>query len=153
MERSQLRITTLVTDKELRGTREGKFWAVDPRGNGNDKWQLRVKESLRNHCLKRSGADLLTLAHIVPAACGDPTRIYQGVREEGEQEWLCYCSQPLTMYTGRHGKEAKSKENEVFLVYVNADRCVYAFSWEQAEAQNSGVPKDEEKRFQIRVYP
>lgn len=153
MERSELRTANLVTAKELRSTREGKFWAVDPRGDGNDKWEIRVKESLVKRCQIRSRADLLTLAYIVPKACSDPTRIYQGVREEGEQEWLCYCSLPLTRYTGISGTETKSEENEVFLVYVNADRCVYAFNWEQTEAQNSGIPKNEASRFQIRVYP
>lgn len=148
--REQLHSTSLITEKNPRIGRDGAFPALDPLHGGQ--WALRVTPRFLERCRLVSEGELKTLAHTVPQACLQPTRIYQGVRDEAAHEWLCYCSLPLTRFN-RHGVEVATGESDIFLVFVNEDRRIYEFRWEITDQPDSGIPKDAEKRFLRRVYP
>lgn len=147
--KQQLLTTQLETNKKLRRGRDGILEALDPMNGGL--WDLRVTTAFLDRCCRLSDGERKTLAYTVPHACTHPTRIYQGVRDEGEHEWLCYCAQPTQRYR-KMGGMVESEDDEVFLVYVNQDRRIYSFAWERTDYPNSGLPNNL-ARFNRRVYP
>ncbi len=148
--REPVQQSTLLVEKTPQSRGDGTFSALDPCDEGL--WDLRVTPKFLNRCSRISMGEAKTLGITVPTVCSAPTRIYQGVREEDEQEWLCYCGMPDTRFE-KSGREVKADESEVFPVFVNDERRVYAFAWERSEGPNSGVPIDWRNRFLRRVYP
>lgn len=100
---------------------------------------------------KRGMGPAQELAKIVPFVLRTPTAIFQGVREDGEAEWLCYCGLPKRAYRRESGDQILPYENEVYLVYVNADRVAYNSRWEDCHRNKKNLPVDYETRFDRRV--
>lgn len=144
-----LQTSTLLAEKTPNPRGDGVFDALDPQDGGV--WNLRVTPKFLERCRRVSNGELKTLAETVPHCCQSPTRIYQGIREEHEHEWLCYCAQP-THYFTEHGAKKETQDDDIFLVFVNGDRRVFGFAWEKSESPNSGIPRNL-GRFHRRVYP
>src|SRR3989304_6542235 len=79
---------------------------------------------------------ILETAYLVPEILKKPKAIFQGVRLEEDEKgtespgWLAYSGIPSRAFT-HDGKEIAPYENEVFLVFVNADRVAYLWYWYQ----------------------
>ena len=84
-----------------------------------------------------------TLEHLTIEGNGS---IVGPMREEGEEDWLCYCGLPSHGYR-RNGDRISAPEEEVYLVFVSADRVAYNSRWERCDQGNSKFPEDYQNRF------
>ncbi len=122
--------------------------AIDPRDGTT--WDIRVSEAKIESIAKRSWGQVKELAYLVPEVLSGPTAVFQGVREVGEKDWLCYCGVPGYAYA-KDGRRIAARIGEVYLVFVNADRVAYNFRWEHCDTVKRSFPKDYETRFDIWV--
>jgi len=137
--------STLLVDKELPERRGyGVVEAIDPHDGG--RWEMRVSERRMKSVAERSRGQVLELAYVLPEVLRCPTAIFQGIREEGEEDWLCYCGLPSHGYR-RNGDRISAPEEEVYLVFVSADRVAYNSRWERCDQGNSKFPEDYQNRF------
>jgi hypothetical protein len=127
---------------------------VDP--SDGKLWDIRVSHQRMDLVAKRGIGPAKELAHIVRETLNSPTAIFQGIREEGESEWLCYCGLPSHAYHRISGDRILPHEGEVFLVFVNADRVAYNWRWEKCDPRDPKFPMDydqpsEKPRFRERL--
>lgn len=110
----------LVTDKNL-PHRQGSSLldALDFRDG--DTWHARVWARELDAAKRHSRGRMLDLAHNLPLVLAEPHCVFQGVRDEGELEWLCYGGHPDFSYT-RDGSRRRARENQVFLVFLTHER-------------------------------
>lgn len=123
--------------------------AINP--SDGRKWKLFVRARKIQETARRGAGVAKELAYTVPWALDHPCAIFRGVREEGEEKWLCYVALPSQAYDYRTGNTVQGWEGEVFLVFVNDDRIIYNWRWEEADPDNKNLPKDCEHRFTERV--
>lgn len=123
--------------------------AIDP--FTGKKWDIRISHERRDIVVKRGAGHARELAYCVTETLESPKRIYQGIREEDEREWLCYCGKPEYRYHGVSGDQRVADAYEVFLVFVNADRVAYNWRWEKCDEEDALSPMDSESRFEKRV--
>jgi hypothetical protein len=144
--KTQIVSSTLLEEKFLAPRRGYRLIddAIDPRDG--KPWQLRVSEDKIKLIAQRSCGQAKELAYVVPEVLRIPSCIFQGVREEGEKDWLCYCGVPSHAYK-KNGDRVEAWEGEVYLVFVSADRVVYNFRWEACDSEKQCFPKDYAKRF------
>ena len=80
------------------------------------------------------------------------TRHRQNARHERrEDDWLCYVGTPDRSYRGKDGRHDAPWPDEVFLVFVNADRVVYNWYWAKCDPDDRKLPIDYGTRFGRRV--
>lgn len=118
-----------------------------------EQWTLLIRHKKLDETAKRGMGAARELAHTVRQVVLHPTAVFKGVREEVEEEWLCYVGTPETAYNYRTGDARPAWEGEVFLVFVNDDRIVYNWRWEKADSRYRDLPLNFEDRFDQRVYP
>jgi hypothetical protein len=100
---------------------------------------------------KRGEGAAKELGYTVREAVKRPTAIFRGVREEGESQWLCWVSRPSWAYDYRTGDRRTAWAGEVFLVFANDDRIIYAWRWEKADPDDPDLPENHALRFDERV--
>lgn len=135
---------TLLPDR--RGYR--KTPAINPITGGE--WDIRISDKWLREAGIRSDGYLRELALILPKVLIQPTAIFQGVRHEAEDEWLCYCGLPDRAYRPS-GAQLPPYPNQVYLVYVNGDRVAYHSRWEKNDPRNANHPVDYDSRFERRL--
>lgn len=96
-------------------------------------------------------------AYLMPECLRRPAAIFEGVRwdEDDDDEadgWLCYVYSPDRAFRS-DGSRRAPYEAEVFLVFLNADRIVYAWGWEDADESDGAMPYGYESRFHRRLFP
>jgi hypothetical protein len=123
--------------------------AIDP--NTGKTWQLLLRHALMDWTAKRGTGPALELGYTVPWALLHPTAIFRGLREEGEQEWLCYASLPTEAYHYRTGQQRPAWPGQVFLVFVDDDHIIYTWRWEPADPNDPRLPENYTTRFDERV--
>lgn len=123
--------------------------AIDPRDGGQ--WDVLVAHSRMDAIAKRGPGHARELAFAVPFVLLRPTAIFRGVREEDELEWLCYCGTPQFAYDGATGETRAPWKNQVFLVFVTADRVVYNWRWEPCDPRRKDLPAGYALRFKERA--
>lgn len=125
--------------------------AIDP-FDGRE-WDIRVAHARMDAVVKRGPGYAKELAFVLPEILLFPTAIFQGVREEGEREWLCYCGVPTHAFQVRTGHRIAPHLGEVYLVYVNSDRVAYNSRWEKCDEANIDLPDgyDDSDRFDKRL--
>jgi hypothetical protein len=96
---------------------------------------------------RRGMGAALELAETVRFTLLNPKNIYRGVREEGEVDWLCYCSVPPCRYILSTGSEGSVPLDRVFLVFVNDDHVAYAWYWTQCDPRDRYQPMGYDTRF------
>ena len=94
-------------------------------------------------------------AHLVPFTLQQPRAIFEGLTEEADEDrrgvgWLCYCSKPPFRFD-EAGNRLPSRENRVFLVFVNAQRIAYTWRWEKSDSNEPDMPERHESRFRRRA--
>lgn len=92
----------------------------------------------------------------MPECLDRPRAIFEGLRRDSDDAdgdsdgWLCYSFVPDRAYNG-DGSVRRPYEGEVFLAFVNKERIVYNWGWEQADPMDAALPEEYEDRFQRRV--
>lgn len=132
--------------KERRGY--SSIPAVDPADESL--WEVLVSHEKMDRIARRGIMHAKELAYSVRDVLVAPRVIFQGVREEGEEDWLCYVGVPKHAFT-RTGDQILPYEGEVFLVFVNGDRVAYHWGWETSDGNAPGLPPDHENRFTKKV--
>lgn len=118
---------------------------IDPHDGGL--WDIRISlERIKAVGVRGMGA-AKDLAYTLPHVLQHPTAIFQGVRDEGEKEWLCYCGIPPRTFHLLTGDARNAYPGEVYLVFVNADRVAYNSRWEKCDPSDSKLPFDFQGRF------
>jgi hypothetical protein len=86
------------------------------------------------------------LAFIVPEVLANPTAIFMGIRWDDDEDrqtdvpaWLCYVGLPHNSF-GPTGEERNPYPDEVYLVFVNAERVAYHYRWEKCCPDNPKLP-------------
>jgi hypothetical protein len=124
--------------------------AVDPT-NGKTYEVLISYEKMHKVC-SRSKGQVLDCAKNVPYTLQHPLHIYEGLcRDEDEKEsddvgWRCYCCVPPHAYS-KDGSEREPWPNQVFLVFVNAEKIAYNWYWHVCDEGSSTHPKSYQTRF------
>lgn len=146
-----VRRTGLLNDKQLHPRRESKlFEALDVIAGGT--WAVRIWDK---DIVRRAGITCgrgLEAAFCTKEVLANPSRVFQGIREEGEDEWLCYCGIPKKAYHP-DGTPKGPREDQVFLVCVNCDRVAYNWMWCDCDPDNTTVPVKATTRFLRQVFP
>jgi hypothetical protein len=114
-------------------------------------WQIRVSHRRMDEVARRGYGQAKELAFLVPEVLESPCAIFQGVREDGEDDWLCYCGRPEYAYRGFTGQRVLAPLDEVYLVFVNSDRVAYLNRWDKADSEQRRFPVDYRIRFGKRV--
>jgi hypothetical protein len=93
------------------------------------------------------------MAYVVTWVLANPRRIYEGIRQERDDDgysdsdgWLCYSASPEATYDYETGRRLE-KHERVLLVFVNKDLAVYNWRWEKEDVGNPGTPADLGDRF------
>jgi hypothetical protein len=105
---------------------------------------------------KRGRGAVLEAAQLVPYTLQRPEAIFRGLRQDTDEPrgsgtgWLCYCSKPVCAYH-RDGTKIAAYDNEVFLVFINADKVVYQWYWHPSDPDDPNLPADHHNRFKERA--
>ena len=146
-----VRRSELNTNKSLASRRNSFIYpALDVIAGGF--WDVRIFE---RDIVRKAGIDVgraKEAAFCTQEVLKQPRRVYQGLRDRGEDEWLCYCGIPLNSYHP-NGTPRPPKEDRLFLVYVNCDRVAYDWSWVDCNPDHTAIPVDYLSRFKRQVYP
>ncbi len=103
----------------------------------------------------RSIGQVKEAAEIVPLVLQTPAAIFRGLRRDVDEPStgvgaLCYSGVPPFAYA-RSGERRAPWPDQVFLVFVSADRVVYNWYWDTADPTEPSLPVDHETRFQERA--
>lgn len=95
---------------------------------------------------------VLELDRCVREVLARPGAVFEGVRRDEDDDrgqtegWLCYVGAPDVRYDLRSGVQ-RPRKDRVLLVFVNSERTVYTWRWEEEDATRPGLPADLEGRF------
>jgi hypothetical protein len=99
-------------------------------------------------------------AELVPFTLKNPTSIFEGLRPPDDKHsgespgWLCYCSRPFFDYT-KSGEECDPAFNKVFLVFVNDEKVVFNWRWDNADTEaldhKEYLPENYKTRFRKQI--
>lgn len=94
-------------------------------------------------------------AYIVPMILEKPTAIFEGLRQDDDEDrrgygWRCYCGVPDRSYRA-DGTEGPPRTGYVYLVFVNDEMVAYNWSWTKADPDDPRVPANHENRFRERL--
>lgn len=87
--------------------------------------------------------------YTLPMILQNPTAVFEGLRRGSDEDrlpnddsgWRCYCGRPSVAYDG-NGKEMPPWPDEVFLVFVSAEKVAYNWRWEKCDPDNPELPLD-----------
>jgi hypothetical protein len=120
------------------------------------------EQRLRGIGERGNKADVFTAAYTLDEALKNPNAIFEGLRFDEDElrscsspGWLCYAYHPARKYNNE-GQTLATPKGRIFLVFVNDDRVVYNWTWENADenalANGKYLPADYENRFSRQVY-
>ena len=114
-------------------------------------WDLRMSLKKIEDTKRKGSGQTKELAFNVPHAIQSPTAIFEGIREEGEKDWLCYSGKPEKAYHYHIDAELSPWPEKVFLVFVNSDRTIINWYWDFWDDQDKDLPRSHKTRFTKRV--
>ena len=129
----------------------GKSYRLEARNPyGDTRYNVLVTEATMDSARARGPGACRELMVNVPHVLIQPSAVFRGVRERGENLWLCYAGHPDYYYDSR-GQRLAAPENEIFLVFVTEKQIVYTHRWEDADLENADSPRDYNDRFDKRL--
>jgi len=145
---------TIGVDVDDGNQRRIEFEAIDPTDGKNTCWVMN-QSTLQFAARRGHRIRVLEAAELVPFVLLHPTSIFQGLRNEADDDtatpgWLCYCGVPLTRFE-RDGSRKNALPRKVFLVFVNTEGIIYEWRWENADVDDPRLPFDHENRFRKQV--
>lgn len=84
--------------------------------------------------------------------------MFEGIRWEDDDDggavdgWLCYCGKPKLAFAS-DGSAIDPYEDEIFLVFVNAEGVAYNWRWEKCDEDDPTRPDGYRVRFCREVFP
>lgn len=129
--------------------------ALDPHDGGD--WDLLISPKTIQWAVDGGMGCAKELAETVRWGLANPNAVYLGVRDWekdiSEDDWYCYVATPPFAYNFQTGKPVRPAwENEVFLIYVNAERVYYLSYWAKCDPTDGSLPLGHEDRFRERVW-
>lgn len=129
------------------------FTAIDP--ESGTRIEVHVTEDRAKWIASKGKGAVMEMAHTVKEVLAAPKAIYDGIRWDEDQDrgnktadgWVCYCGHPRFYYEPNNTQPQSSGNKEVFLVFVNKDRIVYQWRWEDADEDGTGLPRGHHARF------
>lgn len=82
------------------------------------------------------------LARLVPITLRQPDSIWSGIREPDpgdEEPGFCYAKRFASKLNGMGG-EHSCPEDQIFCVYLNSDRVVFEFGWDEVDPSDPLSP-------------
>lgn len=143
---SSPKLRPLVVPPEKRKSRRGysSIPAIDP--NDGKPWEVMVSHAKMDLIASRGPMHAKELAWSVREVLSSPHAVFQGVREEGEETWLCYVGRPRHAFN-KAGQAVPPYRGEVFLVFVTDERVVYNWRWEKCDPSDPKLPEGYAGRF------
>lgn len=96
------------------------------------------------------------LAFLVPWSLLNIKQMYRGVRDDereiDEDSWLCYVAAPSFAHDHKRKVKVAAWPNQVFLVFVNAQRVAFNWYWCKCDAYDPDAPLDCDSRFKEKVF-
>lgn len=142
-----------MADTEARRTRLA-IEAIDP--NEPDQKKLVYISFERMQTVgKRSMGHAKECGHIVPMVLQHPTAVFQGLRQDEDDDpqgvgWQCFCMAPPYSYR-EDGTQAGPRRGFVYLVFVNDEGVAYNWRWERADPEDPTLPQNHLERFKSRI--
>ncbi len=118
--------------------------AIDPHDGGQWDIRLNMEEIARRRITSRGR--LLEIAHVATEILLHPSAIFQGLRGEKEESWICYSGQPTKAFH-TEGTRRNPYPGQTYLVFVNSERVAYDYRWEGADPDFPGRPAGWRTRF------
>ena len=123
--------------------------AVDPATGGA--CDVQISHSRMQAVGKRRLGQASECAYIVPSILQGPTAIFEGLREDADEDkqgygWRCYCGIPENAYRV-DGTKCRPYRDQVYLVFVNDEHVAYNWRWEKADQRNPRFPQNYDTRF------
>ncbi len=110
-------------------------------------WDVLVPNDKMDYVAKRGPIAVNEMAWIMPTVLNKPVAIFSVPRDEGD-EGLCYVGQPGFAFKGKQtAQKTEPWPGEVYVVYVNAERVVYDWRWEDADPGDPQLPEGHEHRY------
>jgi hypothetical protein len=128
--------------------------AIDPQ-TGKLKACVQISFDRLQAVAHRSLGHASECGFIVPMILQRPTAIFEGLRQEADEDrkgygWRCYCGVPDRSYRA-DGTEAPPFAGQVYLVFVNDEGVAYNWRWEKADADDPHLPQNHAQRFKKRL--
>lgn len=108
---------------------------------------------------KKGKHAVLEAGKVMPEILRNPKAIFEGIRWDKDEDrasdadgWRCYCGIPTHSYSP-DGHAQSPWQDEVYLVFVNAEGVVYNWRWEACDSDNTTVPDQYGSRFCKQVWP
>jgi len=86
-----------------------------------------------------------------PYDADEADRLARAIRDDGEDDWLCYVSIPIHAYHSISGNERGPWPGEVFLVFINGEGVVYNWRWEACDTDQPHLPENWQVRFRTKL--
>jgi len=110
-----------------------------------------VRESKAEVVRRRGVGPARELGECVPPTLSLPHAVFRGLRDQDEEEGLCYVGHPDRSFDYKSGNRVPPPAGEVFLVFVNEQRIVYTWGWERMSPDNAELPEGYATRFKERL--
>jgi hypothetical protein len=130
-----------------------KLAAYDPAGGTAT--QVLLSYDRLQAVARRSLGHAKECGNIVPNVLQKPTAIFEGLREEIDEDrrgvgWRCYCGVPERAYYA-DGTERLPYPHQVYLVVVNEEHVAYNWRWEKTNPDAPRLPQNHQSRFKTRL--
>jgi hypothetical protein len=105
-------------------------------------FELYVRNGTVNKTARKGMGAAKELMYTVLHAIQKPTAVYRGVTEfdDGDEDWLIYVTVPPYAYDHKTGDTVRAWKGEVFLVFVDEDRVIRQWYWDDADPVNPRLP-------------
>jgi hypothetical protein len=123
--------------------------AIDP--FTGKKWQIYLRDATMDRAVKIGPGALKELGFTLREEVQIPKAVFQGVREEGEPNWLCYVCRPDKAYNYRTGDRCRAWPGQVFIVVVDDDLIIRRALWVKADPNMPDLPENHDTRFDKRL--
>ena len=118
-------------------------------------FQLAITHRRARFVALRGEGAVREMARLIPQAVLSFKHIWEGIRWEEDEDqdresdsdgWLCYCAQPTTAYA-KDGREIAAWRDEFLLVFVNREKVIYHWRWDECDPADSSRPVGWSTRF------
>jgi hypothetical protein len=122
---------------------------MSPTGLGRQ--EFRIPNALVDHVQRYGPEHKFHELKLVKEILELPTVVFEGLREE-QEEGLCYAGIPSGSYTNQ-GRKKPPLKGKTFLVFLDEERKVFQWRWEDADPEREGYPEKWQERFERPLWP
>ena len=119
--------------------------------SGHATQEFRIPNTLVEHVQRHGPGHKFHELKLVKEVLELPTVIFEGLREEQEEE-MCYAGIPSGSYNNQ-GRKKPPFEGKTFSVFLTEDGKVFQWRWEDADPDREGYPEKWQDRFGSQKWP